>query len=184
MSLEDCHRLGCHRVSPWNRASSRRELILSSRLQAVLDVDILQLVHSVGGHGEFSPSLVSNELLILSLSSRYERLCRDSKSLEGLRTSHLPIEFVRLTKSSKGALLMWSITCVLIIATSVLETVIAPIRYLLMIILADGVISDANASDIHPPLRKLRIIQLVSPHVLLVCPHSDFLLTLRRLVSC
>jgi len=74
MSLEDCHRLGCHRVSSRDGAHSRRELVLSSSRQAVLDVDILEFVHSVGGHGEFRPSLVSNELLVLSISTSLERL--------------------------------------------------------------------------------------------------------------
>ena len=71
---------------------------------------------------------------------------------------------------------MLSITCVLIFATSVLETIIAPIGYLLMLILANGVILNANASDSNPPPHELRIIQLLSIQVLLVAwPHSDSL---------
>jgi len=53
-----------------------------------------------------------------------------------------------------------------------------------MLIIANGVISNANASGSHPPLRELRIIQLVSPRVLfVVCPHSDSLFPLWRLIS-
>ena len=63
-----------------------------------------------------------------------------------------------------------------ILATFVLEAIITPIRNLLIVIVYNREISNANSSNPHP-LSELSVIQLESSEVLLaICSQSNFFL--------
>jgi len=53
---------------------------------AVLDVNVLKMLHAVCSHVDLCSALISQKLLMLSLLLCLEWLCRNSKRLEGLWT--------------------------------------------------------------------------------------------------
>ena len=68
---------------------------------AILDVNILKLVHTVATHRHLGPSLVSQELLITALMLCFVWLRGDTNALERLWPGHLTVKWVvvRLSKA-------------------------------------------------------------------------------------
>ena len=137
----------------------------------MLDIDVLKFDHSVGAHGELCSPLVSQELLVLALAAGFVGLRGDAEVHERLRSSHLAIERVRLSKLAERVLLKGLevairvldllLALIIVILPLLLSTVVGPIADLLVaILISRGGIIDA-AMD-------LSLIEIIPPELLVV----------------
>lgn len=130
---------------------------------AILNVNVLKLVHTIASHRHLGASLVGQELLIAALMLCFVWLRSHADALEWLGTSHLTVKWVvvRLSKSIEWmifhddrSILNWLATIVRPVARERRDAISISevIDYFIIILVATALTSNLSLSKISASL--------------------------------